>query len=318
MRTAILAIALALGLSVGDGRHAAAAERVYVVGDSLNDTGTFAPVTATGRFTTTPGFLWVEWVAEAYGLSAAPAYFFDGASHRRNEGGTNYAQSGALVTGEGGLYDGASKSVVWQVDRLLEDARGHLGGAVVLMNGGGPDVILAASAVSEGRMTPEQAAAHVETAGSALVAQAKRIEAAGPKRLVVLNVADLGAVPLFGAGQGEGAAFVTALSEAFNRALAEAAARQDLAAEMPDIFGFFNGMIADPAAFGFTNVTEPSVDATAAAPTPTGNSANSGPSHLVVANAARTYLFADAIHPSGQGHAHLASFVIDGLAAEPN
>ena len=69
---------------------------VWVVGDSLSDTGSFSGVTTTGRFTNTPGLLWTEIVARYYRASVTPAYIFDGNEFQKI-GGSNYAQSGAFV-----------------------------------------------------------------------------------------------------------------------------------------------------------------------------------------------------------------------------
>lgn len=289
---------------------------VYVVGDSLNDTGTFAPVTATGRFTTTPGLLWTEIVANRLGASVAPAHFFDGTAFVANPGGTNYAQSGALVATDGGLYDGHSRSIAWQVDRLLEHGGGDLADAWVLIDGGGPDLILAAVQVQQGELRPDQAVLRVEAAADTLAEQTGRLAAAGADTIVLLGVADFGAVPLFGAGQGETAAFLTRLSERFNAALATALAARGVDPVQPDVFSFFDRVIADPAAHGLANVTDPAVDPDRTPPTPTGTSANSNPYHLVQADAATRFLFADGLHPSAAGHALLAEFVWSMLPPE--
>ncbi|WP_306118408.1 MULTISPECIES: SGNH/GDSL hydrolase family protein [unclassified Roseitalea] len=311
-----LIAALAAGILVTSGVAAQEVGPVYVVGDSVNDTGTFAPVTLTGRFTTTPGLLWTEIVAGAFGGSVAPAYFFDGESFFRNPGGTNYAQSGALISVEQGLYDGHSRPVSWQVDRLLEHTGGDLSGSIVLMDGGGPDVVLAAVLTQQGQLTPEQAMEQVATAGRALANEAKRVADAGPESIVLFGVANFGSTPMFGAGQDETSAYLTALSQAFNAAFALEAQEISLNAIMPDVYRFFDTVIADPAAYGLQNVTEPAVHPERANPTPTGNSANSSPFHLVEANAAQTYLFADGLHPSGRGHELLGAFILTQLESQ--
>jgi len=315
MRTTLVAALAGLALATATPSAAQPGPPVFVLGDSLNDTGTFAPVTATGRFTTTPGLLWTEIVAASYGGAVAPAWFFDGGGFVANVGGTNYAQSGALVTGAQGLFDGVSKPVSWQVDRLLEARTGDLAGAVVLMDGGGPDLVLAAVLTQRGEIAPEQAVERVERAARDLAGQADRLSRAGADRLVLLGVADFGATPQFGAGRTEASGFLTALSRAFNAALAEEAARLGLDAVMPDLFAFFDGLIAAPGEHGFVNVTEPGVDPDRAPPTPTGNSANSNPYHLVRPDAAQTYLFADGLHPGARGHALLAAHVLAAMAA---
>lgn len=290
------------------------AERtVFVLGDSLNDTGTFAPVTATGRFTTTPGLIWTEIVAAALGTVVAPAFFWTGERFVPNSGGTNYAQSGALVIGEEGLFDGASRSVAWQVDRLLEARSADLPDAIVVMDGGGPDIVLSALLAARGEIARDEALARVKAAGTALARQARRLIRAGAGRLVLMGVADFGAIPMFAAGGAETSSFVRSLSRGFNSALVRDAGRRDGPARIVDVLGFFDTVIAAPARFDLDNVTDPAVDPDRAPPSPTGNSANANPWHLVRPNAASRYLFADALHPSARGHALLAEFVMPEL-----
>src|SRR4051794_22526735 len=59
-------------------------------GDSLTDAGSFKPVLppGTGEFTTNPGPIWAQVLAQRYGFTATPA----------NQGGNDYAQGGARVT----------------------------------------------------------------------------------------------------------------------------------------------------------------------------------------------------------------------------
>ena len=70
---------------------------VIVFGDSLSDAGAYRPgltalvgaqaAAGLGRFTTNPGPVWAELIAQTYGGNAAPF----------NAGGTNYAQGGMRV-----------------------------------------------------------------------------------------------------------------------------------------------------------------------------------------------------------------------------
>jgi len=313
----LITAVLCAGLAIFNTPPVDAAPRipVYVIGDSLNDTGTFAPVTATGRFTTTPGLIWTEIVAARHNATVAPAYFFDGTDMVANPGGTNFAQSGALVTAANGLFDGASKPIRWQVDRLIERYGDSLSGGLVLMDGGGPDIILQALQVQGGHQTVADALANAAIAARQLAGEAKRLSEAGPKTLVLLGVADFGATPMFGAGGTDASALMTALSRTFNATLDAEAARIGLDAVRPDVFAFFDDIVTTPAKHGLTNVTAPGVDPERAPATPTGNSANSNIYHLVESDAASRYLFADGLHPSAKGHRLLADFVLNALVA---
>ena len=74
---------------------------VFVFGDSLSDAGFFrnflvaigtpaATAAGVGRFTTNPGPVWSELIAQAYGGNGAPS----------NAGGGIYAQGGARAQGD--------------------------------------------------------------------------------------------------------------------------------------------------------------------------------------------------------------------------
>ena len=93
MRTvtkSIWAAAWAIGLCLANGPAAAQFNQFYFFGDSLIDAGSFKPVLppGTGKFTTNPGPVWAEVLAQRYGSTATPA----------NQGGNDYAEGGARVT----------------------------------------------------------------------------------------------------------------------------------------------------------------------------------------------------------------------------
>ena len=64
-------------------------------GDSLSDGGFFRPLLpasvrpVTGQFTTNPGYVWSQYLADYYGTSAAP--------NGNGQTGSNYAAGGARV-----------------------------------------------------------------------------------------------------------------------------------------------------------------------------------------------------------------------------
>ena len=98
---ALLAAAFAGALPAA---HAVQFSNVVVFGDSLSDAGFYRPLLAAqglpsalvaqlGRFTTNPGPIWAEIVAQHYGVSAAPS----------NANGWIFAQGGAPCgSGAGG------------------------------------------------------------------------------------------------------------------------------------------------------------------------------------------------------------------------
>src|SRR5215210_7766412 len=88
LQRSLLAGTIALSLFTA-GTGAAQFTNVYFFGDSLTDAGSFKPVLppGTGLFTTNPGPMWTQVLAERYGLTSTPA----------NQGGNDYAEGGARV-----------------------------------------------------------------------------------------------------------------------------------------------------------------------------------------------------------------------------
>src|SRR5690606_37858138 len=93
-RTARTALAVALAVAV---LPAAAHDQPFsdtvFFGDSLTDAGYFRPLlpanvrAVTGQFTTNPGLVWAQWLADHYGTSAAP--------NGNGQTGDNYAAGGS-------------------------------------------------------------------------------------------------------------------------------------------------------------------------------------------------------------------------------
>jgi len=118
LRVSLAASALAVALPAGDA--SAQFTNIYFFGDSLTDAGSFRPVLppGTGLFTTNPGLIWAQVLAARYGLTTIPA----------NQGGTDFAQGGARVTGLPGVPatppTGTAAPIATQVSQLT--ARGPL------------------------------------------------------------------------------------------------------------------------------------------------------------------------------------------------
>ncbi|MBC8021796.1 MAG: autotransporter domain-containing protein, partial [Burkholderiales bacterium] len=106
----------------------------------------------------------------------------------------------------------------------------------------------------------------------------------------------------------------TQLSAGFNLALFAGLAGAGIRVIPIDSFTFLNEIGANPAGFGFTNITTPACGAFP--PFSSGPDALFCPSNVWAAsNANLTYLFADGIHPTTAAHALIAQFVesmIDG------
>lgn len=290
---------------------------VYVFGDSLSDAGYYrgflrglglpqAVVDAMGRYTTNPGPVWAELVAQFYGVTPRPSNV---------SGGTIYAQGGARVAGTPGVSTPpgqAERPITTQIGEFLA-ATGNAAdpNALYAVWGGANDVFFNLGAFSVGAITQAQLQANVLGAATAEIQQIARLRAAGARYIMVFALPDIGATPAFAGSASAGA--VSALSAGYNTTLFTGLAGAGIRVIPVDAFSLFAEVRANPGAFGLSNVTTP-----ACGPFPpftsTPASLFCNPSNTV-AGGADTYAFADGVHPTSASHrivAQLATSLIEG------
>ncbi len=303
---AVLASALAFAAT-----PALAAEsfsRTVFFGDSLTDSGHFRPVLVQvigpqgailGRFTTNPGLVWSEHVADRYGTDAT--------ANGNGQGGDNYAVGGARIAVDSVGALGATPSLATQVNRYLTANGGRADANALYSVWGGANDLFSISA------NPAQAPQIIGAAVTAQVGIVGTLQGAGARYVMVPSIPDIGLTPASRAGGAAAMAQGTALAKAYNDALYGGLATQGLRVIPVDTFHFLQEVVADPGLYGFANVTSP---ACAVQPAPAGDSSLfCNPNSLVTPAAADTYLFADGIHPASRAHeliADLAVSMIDG------
>ena len=268
-----IGLALLSGLSNAPTAVAVTISDIVTFDSSLSDTGNAfalsggpgAPYVG-GRATNGP--VWVEQLATLLGVPVPTASVL---------GGSNYAFSGAEA-GPG------FKNVGWQVDQYLGGHTPRPSDLFVLSGG--------QNNFSNGEFDPAVPAAymadHIATLASA-----------GAANFVVLNILPIGEVPAFNFAPPEEADYFNQLAAGFN---AEFAARvDDLRASLSinivlvDWHGLVESIIADPGAFGLTNVDDPAFNGA-----------------TVVSNP-EDYLFWDYLHPTTAAHGILASAAYAGV-----
>lgn len=307
MKLARTALAAALALAAMPALAQTYSQTIFF-GDSLTDTGTFRPALVqvngpsaglVGRFTTNPGLIWAEYLADFYGTNATPS----------NQGGTDYAVGGARVTTNG--TQPFSPTVIVPVPSLQTQVNTYLaanGGkadpnALFTVWGGANDLFAITNAGAPAQST-------IATAVGGQIAIVNQLTRAGARYILVPTLPDIGATPAFRARgttvQGQG----TALSTSYNDALFGGLHNAGLRVIPLDTFHLLNEVIANPGQFGLTNVT-----GTACQPQITAQSISCNPGTYVNVNAPNTYLFADGVHPSLAGHAILADYAISVLEA---
>ncbi len=301
----LLLIVFVLTIGFAGSASAQSFSDVVVFGDSLSDSGNAAlanGLPAGNSFTTNPDPVWAEIVAGAFGASGSNSL----------AGGPNYAFAGACVNPATPCTQDVVPTVAEQIGMHLSARGGSLDpGALYALWGGANDV--ADSAVND---TPN-ALGHVLAAADATVAQVRRLREAGARIVVVSNVPDISLTP-YAVNLGplvQGA--LGALAGEYNRKL-DAGIREGENGVVPvNLHALVREIAANPGAYGFTSVTGTACGA------PNASSAVSilcgpegSPSPVTYAPGAnQTHLFADRSHPSGAGHAMMASLVTSALAA---
>ncbi|KRA46688.1 esterase [Pseudoxanthomonas sp. Root630] len=292
----LLAVALAMAAVPALAQNGPYTQTVFF-GDSLTDAGYFRPLlpasvrAVTGQFTTNPGFVWSQYLAEYYGTSAY--------ANGNGQVGTNYAAGGARVgTNTTGAL-GPIPSLATQVNTYLTSTGGRADpNALYTVWGGANDLFT----ITSGGANP------TTTIGAAVTAQVGIIgtlQAAGARYILVPTIPDLGVTPGFRAQGTAAAAAGTQLSTTYNTALFDAINTAGFRVIPLDTFTLLQEIVASPAEYGFANVT-----GTACQPQITANSLTCNPTSYVTPNAPDTYAFADGVHPTSKAHSILSQYAV--------
>ncbi len=295
------ALAAALALAATPALAQTYSQTVFF-GDSLTDAGYFRPLLpasvrpVTGQFTTNPGLVWAQVLADYYGTRADP--------NGNGQTGTNYAAGGARVgTNTTGAL-GPIPSLATQVNTYLTANGGRAdGNALYTVWGGANDLF----AITNAGANPTTTIAGAVGAQVGIVAT---LQNAGARYILVPTVPDLGITPAFRAQGATAQAQGTALTTSYNTALFGALASGGYRVIPVDTFNLLREVAANPSAFGFTNIT-----GTACQPQITANSLTCNPTSYVSPDAPYTYLFADGVHPTTAAHEVVADYVVSLLEA---
>jgi outer membrane lipase/esterase len=253
---------LVAGVICAGAASAAPFTNLVVFGDSLSDNGNAfigtsgatpsPPLYTTGRFTDgadtspagTPGGVWHEVLSGLLGEPVATPFL---------AGGTNFAVGGAKIL----PGDPVIPSLAQQVALALSASGGHADpNALYVLWGGANDLY---GAVETAGATPDDVAATETAMNASLVNDIGTLAAFGAKKFLLLNLPQLATTPR-GAADPLNAA-LSAASTQFRTDLAVDAAvlTQTLGVRIAevDIYGLYQSILANPAAFGYTNVTTP-------------------------------------------------------------
>ncbi len=256
-------------------------DAIYVFGDSYSDVGNASiatsgaypgPLYYNGRFSNGP--IWIEHVAGAMGLPMAPFLL----------GGTDYAVGGAWVT-QPQLIDGQTVPDVPQQVALYLSTHGGKADpkALYILQGGGNDII---GNLATTGLTAQQLGFQIALGISDAELLLRR---AGAKNFLISNLFNVGLLPAAQANPTFAAAASTATNQSLTTLLTLEMLLEGIRIRRVDVFSLFQAVQADPAHFGFVNITTPCL---ISAPT-----VCTDPDHT---------LFWDTFHPTEFGHAFIA------------
>ncbi|TDG03880.1 lipase [Paraburkholderia guartelaensis] len=290
--------------------------QVVSFGDSLSDVGTYAPLASAvggGRFTTNPGQVWSQDIAQYYGDTLNAAYTV-GLDHKLSaQGGFGYAEGGSTVATPANQYDFLSDvigniemPVNQQVSSYISAHGTFNSGQLVLVWAGANDVLRAGN--------PPTANTVVQTAATTLAQIVGQIVQAGATHVVVINVPNIGLSPK-GITSADGGANLTQLSQLFNSTLNGALQTAGLQGKVIEVdsYTWITQLIANFQTNGFS--VSNTAQACDPSKTPDNTSLLCSPATYVAAHADQTYMFADDLHPTTHTHSLFAQFVEQQIAA---
>lgn len=284
---------------------------LVVFGDSLADSGNNARLVgadpgqvisgdayfasrpfASGRYSNGP--VWAERFADRLGLSAQASQL----------GGSNFAYGGGASgqDGSGTPIPGFPFSMRTQLDQYLATLPPSGGTApaqsLFVLSGGAVNVSQAMEAAA---MNPAAAAAIVDAAARSFAedigAMVDTLQAAGAQHILVLNVPDFGLTPRAQSYGAPVAALGSWAANAMNLSLAQRLTGE-AGVQVFDLFGTLGRVVAQPSAYGLSNVSHAC-----------------GAAHNGCDPA--TALFYDGQHPTAFGHQLIADQVYAAAVPEP-
>lgn len=258
------AVLLGTVLGFSSGVLAPNFKEIYVFGDSLSDVGNVSkaekgdvppsPPYFQGRYADGP--VWVEYLASKLKLTSNP--------------NTNYAFGGATT----GDFKGIPPGLLAQIKEFTATNSSADPNALYIVWAGANDYL--------GHVTDST------TPIKNLTTAVKLLSAVGAKNIVVVNLPDLGKLPI--TRNSQRASSLTALTKKHNSELAASlnSLRQTLKSDTKityfDVSFPFDQAIATPEKFGFTNVTKPCL------------------TKVSICDNPNEYLFWDSIHPTTAAH----------------
>jgi len=318
-RIRLLASSLALAICSVTAAQAQEFTSFAAFGDSLSDSGNIAAISGLppgNSFTTNPDPVAVQIIANAFGFAADPSI----------AGGTDFAWGGACVTTGPCETDPGNPTPNFgvQIGQYLQATGGHADAHGLYTYWGGANDLFgnlkAVAAAQQGEGTtapivpesPQQALINLNTDGHISAAQVQTLHNAGAGTIIVFNLPDISKTPGFLVQDAQTRQLTNALVMNYNAGLNAGLAGQT-GVMRADMFGLFNEIIANPALYGFTDVTHAACGL--AASSVACGPAGSGLPFTYDPATVKGFAFADGVHPSGSAHQVIAQYVFAELSA---
>ncbi len=308
----LLALALSGSFSM---LHAGSIDAIYAFGDSLSDVGNVFAATShpgppipgapyvNGQFTN--GNVWVQDLASGLGLAPLTPSLLGGTDYAYGTGETGVTAFNTSAPGTD-LLGPAGQLAQFQAVHATADPN-----ALYTIWIGSNDLtdILANAA-------PAQYAADLGTVAVNIDTAISNLASIGAKNFLVVTVPDLGDTPEALAAGPLASAGASAISKAFDTTLVQGAAPfipslstlatlDSIDISVLDTYSLLDAIVAHPAAFGFTNVTQPCL---------TGEVNYSGGTPCATPN---QYLFWDQLHPTAAADLLVADRALGLVTPEP-
>lgn len=273
--------------------------KMVVIGDSLSDNGNLSlalGATTASRFTTNPGKVAVEHIADSLGFTLTPSY----------NGGNDYAYGGAGIDNNSAA--GPIPLLSQQYAMYLAANGGHADSQTLYSVWGGANDIFYATS---GAVPAANIQSVVSLAAQDEVNLLGYMHNSGARYVLVFNLPDIGQTPAGIAAGALNSANLTSLSVIYNGILnhgLQQLSSQGLNIIPVNTFDLLHEVIADPTAFGFQNVTDAACGLSSSSLQcgPVG----SGAPYTYPNGTQNTYLFADGVHPTTAAHRFLAQYVV--------
>lgn len=305
---------LASGLGFAALAQALPYSNLFVFGDSLSDAGNdlivtggaipnatyYSRGTVSGRFN--DGLNYADYLAAGLGLSLTPS----------ESGGTNYAYGGARTSSVAVGLPPTALSFNQQIGAFTATHAQADAGALYVLWIGANDMSDAIAATATG--TPGAVGAAIGNAMQGIGSAIQTLSGMGATHFLIPNMPDLALIPAITSRGSAGLSMLAhGASTSFNDALTGTLAGfTSLDIRTFDVFAAHTAVTADPAAYGFSNVTNSCYSGSVS-----GQALPGGPAPSVCGTPDQ-YMYWDYEHPTQAMHAVLGAQALAAVVPEPS